>query len=292
MTLKGILPPVPTPFILGELALQKLIDNLIKWNTFDLAGYLVLGSNGEAVMLNEKEKLQVLEIARGSIPKTKIMMAGANADSTKENIVFINKAAEIGADCALVITPFYYKESMTQEILYRHFSRVADDAKIPILLYNVPQFTGVNLAAETVARLSEHPNIIGLKDSSGNMGLFADHVALVSEDFACFVGNAPTLLTALTLGAAGGILAVANVLPEECIHITKLFEQNRMDEARQLQFDINPIARAVTSKYGIGGLKAALDLTKYFGGEPRSPLMYPDEKIVDDIRRMMKDLKK
>ncbi|MBX7152874.1 dihydrodipicolinate synthase family protein [bacterium] len=288
MELKGILPPVPTPFINGDLVLRKLTDNLTKWNSFDLAGYLILGSNGEAVMLNDNEKFQVLETARTAIPKNKIMMAGANADSTKETITFINKAGEIGADCALVITPFYYKESMTQEILYQHFRRVADGVKIPILLYNVPQFTGVNLAAETVARLSDHPNIVGLKDSSGNMGLFADHVALVPKSFACFVGNAPTLLTALTLGAAGGILAVANVLPEECIQITKMFGQNRMDEARQLQFDINPIARAVTSKYGIGGLKAALDLIGFFGGDPRSPLMYPDEKIIDDIRVMMR----
>lgn len=292
MTLKGIVPPVPTPFVNNELELEKLADNLKKWNAYDLAGYLILGSNGEAVMLNEKEKLQVLEVSRAAIPKNKILMAGANADSTKETVAFINNAAGIGADCALVITPFYYKESMTQEILYRHFRRVADDVKIPILLYNVPQFTGVHLAAETVARLSEHPNIVGLKDSSGNMGLFADHMALVPKSFACFVGNAPTLLTALALGAAGGILAVANVLPGECIRIMNLFEQNRIDEARQLQFDINPVARAVTSKYGIGGLKAALDLIGFYGGEPRSPLMYPDEKVVNDLRGMLKEIKK
>lgn len=279
MNLNGILPPVPTPFLEDQIAPEKLKENITKWNKTDLAGYLILGSNGEAVMLNENEKRHIIETAREVIPKEKIMMVGAGYESTQETIRFVQVAAECGADCVLVITPSFFKSAITQEALYRHYIHVADAAKIGILLYSVPQFTGVSLQAGTVARLAEHPNIIGMKDSSGDLSLFADLIAFTPKDFAVFVGSAPVLLPALSLGAAGGILAVANVVPDACVRLFCLYHEGKIDKARAMQFNINPIAKAVTSQYGVAGLKAAMDLINYFGGDPRLPLLKVDDKV-------------
>lgn len=278
MNLKGILPPVPTPFIDDQIATEKLTENIQKWNATGLSGYLILGSNGEAVMLNESEKKQIIETARKAIPKEKIMMVGAGAESTIETIRFMRIVADCGADCALVITPSFFKSAVTQEALYQHYVRVADAAEIPILLYSVPQYTGVALQAPTVARLAEHPNIIGMKDSSGDMSLFADLVAFTPKDFAVFAGSAQVLLPALSLGAVGGILAVANVVPDSCVRLFQFFHTGKIEPARQIQFNLNPIAKAVTSQYGVAGLKAAMELVNYFGGNPRLPLLPVDDK--------------
>lgn len=283
MNLKGILPPVPTPFINDQIAPDKLKENISKWNKTDLAGYLILGSNGEAVMLNENEKRKIIESAREAIPKEKIMLVGAGNESTQETIRFVQIAAECGADCVLVITPSFFKSAITQETLYQHYIRVADASKIGVLLYSVPQFTGVSLQAGTVAKLAEHPNIIGMKDSSGDMSLFADLIAFTPKKFTVFVGSAPVLLPALSLGAAGGILAVANVVPETCTRLFRLYHEGKIDKAREIQFNINPIAKAVTSQYGVAGLKAAMELAGYFGGEPRMPLLKVDDKAKMEI---------
>jgi len=178
MKLRGVMPPITTPFEEGEVALGRLKENLQRWNQTDLAGYLVLGSNGEAVFLNEKEKLSVVEASREVIPSSKIMLVGTGMESTQQTIHFTNQVAKIGADFALVITPSYFKRSMRPQILYDHFISVAESSKIGILIYNVPQFTGVNMEPELVARLSEHPNIIGIKDSSGNVGQLSEIVHL------------------------------------------------------------------------------------------------------------------
>jgi 4-hydroxy-2-oxoglutarate aldolase len=209
MKLAGVMPPITTPFQDGKLALDQLKNNFKKWNKTGLSGYLVLGSNGEAVYLNEKERVKVIEASRDSIPSTKIMMVGTGMESTQETIRFTNQTANMGADCALVVTPSYFKGSMKPQILYEHFIASADASKIGILIYNVPQFTGINLEAEVVAKLSEHPNIIGIKDSSGNIDQLSEIIRLSRKGFAVFVGSAPVFYPALCVGAVGGILAVA-----------------------------------------------------------------------------------
>src|SRR3990172_4282072 len=166
MKLSGVMPPIATPFQDGKLASDILKSNFQKWNKTGLSGYLVLGSNGEAVYLNEKEKLKIIEASRESIPLSKIMLVGTGMESTQETIRFTNRAAGMGADCALVVTPSFFKGSMKPQILYDHFIAVAESCRIGILVYNVPQYTGINLQPELVARLSGHPNIIGIKDSS------------------------------------------------------------------------------------------------------------------------------
>jgi 4-hydroxy-2-oxoglutarate aldolase len=287
MKLSGVMPPITTPFQDGKLASDKLKNNFQKWNQTGLSGYLVLGSNGEAVYLNEKEKIKVIEISREFIPTSKIMLVGTGMESTQETILFTNQVAKMGADCALVVTPSYFKGSMKPQILYDHFIAVAESSKIGILIYNVPQFTGINLEPELVAKLSQHPNIIGIKDSSGNIGQLSEMIHLSKKGFAVFVGSAPVFFPALCVGAAGGILAVANVVPQECVQIQNLFNKEKMNEARALQSRLTPLAKAVTTKFGIGGLKVAMDLAGYFGGNPRSPLKRPGKEVEEELKRLL-----
>jgi len=292
MKLTGVLPPITTPFEHGKLASTKLKMNFQKWNQTGLSGYLVLGSNGEAVYLNEKEKIKVVEISRESIPTSKIMLVGTGMESTQETILFTNQMAKIGADCALVVTPSYFKGSMKPQILYDHFIAVAESSRIGILIYNVPQFTGINLDPEVVAKLSEHSNILGIKDSSGNIGQLSEIINLSQKGFAVFVGSAPVFYPALCIGAVGGILAVANVVPQECVQIQNLFDKGKMNEARLLQSRLTHLAKAVTTKYGIGGLKMAMDLAGYFGGNPRLPLKKPSKEVEEELKRLLLRLKK
>ena len=292
MKLSGVIPPITTPFQEGKLAPDKLRKNFQKWTKTGLSGLLVLGSNGEAVYLNEKEKLRVVEVSRESIPKSKIMMVGTGMESTQETIRFTHQVANMGADCALVVTPAYFKGSMKPQILYDHFIAVAESSQIGILIYNVPQFTGINLEPEVVAKLSHHPNIIGIKDSSGNIGQLSEIIHLSKKGFAVFVGSAPVFFPALCVGAVGGILAVAQVVPQGCIKIQDLFNKGKMDEARALQSQLTPLAKAVTTKYGIGGLKMAMDLVGYFGGAPRSPLKRPGREVEEELKRLLLQLKK
>jgi 4-hydroxy-2-oxoglutarate aldolase len=292
MKLSGVMPPIATPFQNGRLALDQLKKNFQRWNRTGLSGYLVLGSNGEAVYLNEKEKMRVIEVSRDSIPRSKIMMVGTGMESTQETIRFTHQAAMMGVDCALVVTPSYFKGSMKSQILYDHFASVAESSKIGILIYNVPQYTGINLEPEWVAKLSSHPNIFGIKDSSGNIQQLSEIISLSQKGFAVFVGSAPVFFPALCVGAVGGILAVANVVPQECVRIKNLFDEKKFDDARTLQNRLTPLAKAVTTKYGIGGLKIAMDLADFFGGAPRLPLKRPGRDVEEELRRLLRGLKK
>lgn len=292
MNLSGVLPPITTPFQDGEVALDRLKENFQKWNQTGLSGFLVLGSNGEAVYLNEKEKFKIIEVARKSIPASKTFMVGTGMESTRETIQFTNQAAQMGADCALVVTPSYFKASMKPQILHDHFVAVAESSKIGILLYNVTQFTGVNMEPELVAKLSEHPNILGIKDSTGNIGQLSEIVHLSRKGFAVFVGSAPVFFPALCVGAVGGVLAVANASPNECVKIYDLFKSGKFDEARKLQYRLTPFAKGVTTKYGIGGLKIGMDLTGYFGGDPRSPLKKHGQDVKEELKQLLLQLTK
>jgi 4-hydroxy-2-oxoglutarate aldolase len=287
MKLTGVMPPITTPFENGQVAVDRLKENFQKWNRTDLSGYLVLGSNGETVYLNEKEKLSVVETSREAIPSSKLMLVGTGMESTRETIRFSNQVAEMGVDYALLIAPSYFKGSMKPRILYDHFASVADSSKIEILLYNVPRFTGINMEPDLVARLSEHPNIVGVKDSSGNIGQLGEIVHLSQKGFAVFTGSAPVFFPALCVGAVGGILAVANAVPQEFCNIQALFHEGRLEEARQLQNRLTPLAKAVTVEHGIGGLKVAMDQAGYFGGEPRAPLQKPGKDVEEELRRLL-----
>ncbi len=214
-------------------------------------------------------------------------MAGTGQESTRETIRLTNLAADAGADCALIVTPNFYKGMMTFEALKRHYLAVADGVRIPVLIYNVPQFTGINLDAKLIETLSLHPNIVGIKDSSGNIGQLSDIIRTTPADFAVFVGSAPVFYPALCVGASGGILAVANVIPEVCVRLKTLFERGDHEEARELQFSMTPLARWVTAEHGIGGLKMAMTEMGYEGGAPRSPLFFPDEVHREALAKLL-----
>ncbi|MFH1033566.1 MAG: dihydrodipicolinate synthase family protein [Pseudomonadota bacterium] len=275
--LKGVLPPVATPFKDDELDLTALQTNLRAWNPGGLSGYLILGSNGETGYLSEHEKDQVLDAARQAIAPDKLFMAGTGCESTRETIRLTRRAAELGADCALVLTPAYYKGQMTEEALAAHYAKVAEASPVPILLYNVPQFTGVNMAPGLVSRLSGHANIAGIKDSSGNITQLTEIIRLSGPEFAVFVGSAPVFFPALCVGAAGGILAVANVVPELCVEIQRRQEAGDQAGALALQQALNPLAALVTTGLGVGGLKLAMDKRGFQGGQVRSPLIMPND---------------
>jgi 4-hydroxy-2-oxoglutarate aldolase len=291
MELAGVMPPIATPFEGGDVALDRLRKNFQIWNETDLSGYLVLGSNGETAYLNDKERLSVVETSREAIPPSKLMLVGTGMESTQETIRFTNRVAQMGADYALVITPSYFKGSMTPQILHDHFISIADSSRIGVLLYNVPKFTGINMEPDLVARLSEHPNIVGLKDSSGHIGQLSEIVHLSRKGFAVFTGSAPVLFSALCIGAVGGIVAVANVIPQESSKIQALFNEGNIDEARDLQNRVTPLAKAVTVTYGIGGLKVAMDLAGYFGGNPRPPLQRPGKEAEEELRQLLLQIK-
>jgi 4-hydroxy-2-oxoglutarate aldolase len=291
MKLQGIMPPITTPFHGEAVAYDRLRENFQRWNRTKLSGYLVLGSNGEAVYLTETEKIKVLEVSREAIPKEKIMLVGTGMESTSETIRFTNEAARLGADLALVVTPAYFKGSMTPQVLYDHFVAVAETARIPVLLYNVPQFTGINMEPPLVAGLSQHPNIIGIKDSSGNIDQLSQIIHQSTKAFNVFVGSAPVLFPALCVGASGGILAVANLLPELCTRIVDLHNEGKYTEAKELQNQLTPMAKAVTATYGISGLKAAMDMVGYYGGEPRAPLKKVGLETEGNLKGLLDGLK-
>lgn len=276
LKLRGVVPPVATPFDKDEnLDLKALRRNIEAWNATDLGGYLVLGSNGESGNLDEKEREATIAAAAEVRSADKFLMIGTGLESTRHTIAYTRRAAELGADCALVLTPCYYKPQMTPAALEAHFQKVAEAVTIPILVYNVPQFTGINVPAATVARLSQHPNIVGVKDSSGNIGQLSDIVRLSTPDFATFVGSGVTFYPALCVGAVGGILAIANVFPQMCTAIQSAFAAGDHARALLLQQRLITFGVQVTSGLGVPGLKHAMNLVGYQGGIARSPLLHP-----------------
>jgi 4-hydroxy-2-oxoglutarate aldolase len=271
--LNGIFPPVTTPFIEDKVAYDKLVANVEKYGRTGLKGIVVLGSNGEYVNLSEEEKRKVVETVVQSTPDHMAVIVGTGCESTRETLRLTADCAALGAHAALVVTPHYFGGKMSDTALIKHFTTVADSSPIPILLYNVPQFTHVNLTVNVVADLSGHPNIIGVKDSTGNVIQLGEFLHQVDTDFSILVGTASALYGALTMGCVGGVLALANVTPETCVNIHGLIQEGDFKAALQIQLKMIPVNKAITTVYGIAGLKTALDLLGYFGGEPRAPLL-------------------
>lgn len=290
--LRGVLLPIPTPFdSAGEVDLQALRANIGKWNTTGIGGYVILGSTGERVHLDERECLEVIVAAREQVPTRKDgfpFIVGAGRQSTIGTVREIKRvAAAVAVDAFLVITPHFYRPSISQESLLKHYERVADESPVPLILYSMPALTGIKIEAETTARLSEHENIIGIKDSSADVDRLRETVKLVRKEFAVLTGNGTVLCEALTAGACGGILAVACVAPALCIAISCAVDSGETETAARLQSKLTPLAQAVTTRFGIGGLKVALDIRDYIGGAVRAPLAVPDDEVVEEIRRCL-----
>src|SRR6266436_9156190 len=290
INLRGLLLPVTTPFSSGEeLDTEGLAVNLERWNNSGIVGYVILGSTGERVSLDESEYLQVIESARRAVPETLTFVAGAGQQSTRGTIKEVERATTAGAEAVLVITPSFYKSAITQEALVKHYQAVADAARVPVILYSMPDLTGIKIEPETAARLSEHKNIIGMKDSSAEVAKFAETVQSVPKDFAVMIGNGTVLCEALQAGAEGGVLAVGCASPELCIEIYRAVHAGEIDRASTLQEKLTPLARAVTKTYGIGGLKTAMDMAGYVGGAVRKPLQLPDETARGEIETLLRE---
>jgi 4-hydroxy-2-oxoglutarate aldolase len=286
--LRGILLPFPTPFDEDQrVQTYALRSNIEKWTGVD--GYVALGSTGERAHLDERECLEVIEAAREVVPERMAFVVGAGQQGTRATAYEVRRFAAAGADAVLVITPHFYRGAMTQDALAGHYVAVADAATVPVILYSMPEFTGVTLAPETVARLSEHENIIGIKDSSGDLINLTETLRLVPEDFAVMTGNGALLYAALGAGATGAILAVGCVAPRLCVDIYRAVEEGDDRRAREMQRRLTPLARAVTVRYGIGGLKAALDLLGFAGGEVRAPLKGVSEDARREIARLLEE---
>ncbi|MBN1937170.1 MAG: dihydrodipicolinate synthase family protein [Anaerolineae bacterium] len=286
--LRGVFPPIPTPFdAAGQVDHGALAENLARWNAHALSGYAILGSNGEAAYLDETEKIEVLKTARQAIPANKLLIAGTGCESTRATIALTKQAADIGADVALAITPHFFGAQMTPDSLVAHYNAVADASSLPVLLYNVPKFTHVDMDAATVARAAAHPNIIGIKDSSGNINKLADIVRLTGDDFQVLAGSAGFFFAALTLGAVGGVLALANVAPQQAIDILTLVQSGRWAEAAELQRRMLPVDAAITARFGVAGLKAALDMLGFVGGAVRLPLLDLNQADRDRLREVL-----
>ncbi len=290
LRLNGIMPPLTTPFSVdGSLDLGALRANVARYNETGLAGYVALGSNGEAVHLSTPERALVIETIKQSAASGHTIIGGVNELSTGAAIEATRAAAGAGAEAALVITPYFYKSSMTAAALTRFYSDVADQSPIPVLIYNVPQNTGVVIDSAAIDSLAGHQNIIGVKDSSGNMAAISETIRRTPSSFSVMTGNGGILYPSLMMGARGAVLAVACAAPRACVELHEAVRSNDHPRARELQNRLAPLSHAVTAQFGVAGLKAAMEMTGLLGGEPRAPLTRASEADRDKIKTVMRE---
>lgn len=293
MKLQGIFPALTTCFDHnGEIYKTKVLHNIDKLNRVGLTGYTVCGSTAETPLLSSTERLQIMELVKSAAAPGKILIAGVGTESVHETVEMANRAAEIGYDVALVLTPFYYRTQMHRpETQALYFRAVADRSKLPILIYNIPQVTGYHVPPETLAELSQHPNIIGMKDSSGNMDKLRETVKLVKPDFQILCGAGGAFYEGFQIGASGAILAIANPLPYVCVTIWEAFRTRQDEAGKDWQERILPAAKLIAAKHGIPGLKYAMDLNGYYGGPPRLPFVVPSPEAKTELETVFDGLK-
>ncbi len=274
MEFHGIFPALTTPYEAnGEVSVGGLKENIRRYNKTGLSGYVVLGSTGESVLLGREEGGTVLAAVKEVAAPDKLLIAGTGAESTAETIARTKRAAALGYQAALVKTPYYYKPSYRPENYIRHFRAVADASPIPVLLYSVPIFTGVTLETPEILALAEHPNIAGIKDSSGSIQRIGEVVSAAPAKFNVLTGGAAVVYPALAVGATGAILALASALPEKLVALYDLFNQGKHAQAKELQLTLAGASKRIMTENGIAGLKYAMDLRGFHGGVPRLPLL-------------------
>ena len=284
LNLNGIIAALPTPFGYdGEVDREQLRRNVEKWNLTDLHGYLILGSTGEFTHLTADEKQVVIETVRGAMSYDKLLLVGTGELSTRQTVEMTRRAHDHGADGAVIITPFYYKKILFDEHHIAHYERIADSAPIPTMIYMIPQFAGVSLMPETIAHLAEHPNIIGLKESSGDLPAMKDLFReLKTSEFNVLVGSPAILHQALETGCSGAVLAIGCLAPNTSCAVRRYWQEGKYEKANELQTKLAKLARFTTAN-GVGHLKAALDLTGYYGFMSRSPLPNPTDEERKEI---------
>jgi 4-hydroxy-2-oxoglutarate aldolase len=286
--LSGVFAPISTPFDDGEeVDYAALAFNVERYAATDLLGYLALGSNGENRSLTEEEKLRVLELIIRHKRSGQVVMAGATYDAQRDTERFLRCAADMGADFGLVLSPGYFRKQMTDDVLFRYFSTVADGSPIPVILYNAPGFCGVTLSPALVGRLAAHPNIVGMKDSASS-GV-ENFLAFESDDFHVLAGSANFLFRAMMDGSVGGTVSLANSMPSLALELFRCGQAK--DEARgvPLQERVTRINQAISGPYGPSGVKAAMTLSGFKGGIPRRPLLPLTDAQMEAMRSMLQN---
>ncbi len=289
ISLSGIFPPIPTPFQVDEeIAFDRLQFNLERWSQEPLSGYVVGGSNGEFVFLTLDERVEVVRQARRVAPRDRLVIAGSGLESARQTIDLTRRMAQAGADVALIVTPNYYKACMNVAALVHYYRQVAEASPLPVMIYSVPANTGLDMPAQAVIQLAQHPNIIGIKDSGGDVtkiGLMAHETR--DADFQIVAGSAGFFLGALSVGAVGCVPALGNIAGAKLAELLKAFQHGDVDTARAIQRPLIEANMAVTSRFGVPGLKAAMDMLGYYGGPVRSPLMPLANDEQETLRRIL-----
>ncbi len=282
-SLSGIFAPITTPFLNEKVVIGRLKENIRKYRPTSLSGFLVLGSNGENKSLTENEKLNILEAVLEEKADHQVVMAGTGFESTSQTIAFSKKAAELGADFVSLLTPSYFKKSLTDESMIRYYSDVADVISIPVLVYNAPGFTGMTITPKAIKVISKHPNIVGMKDtSSANIGRYLE---VSGDDFHVLAGTINTLFIGLALGASGGVVSLANAFPQACCDLFQKVIDGDFEAARKLHYTLNRLNHSVSGAFGVAGVKFAMEVAGYFGGPPRLPLL----PLNDDGKQRIRD---
>lgn len=281
--ISGIFAPINTPFRNEEVAIDHLRENMRKYKETPLNGFLVLGSNGENKSLTEDEKVQILEVVLEEKAEHQLVMAGAGYESTRQTIAASKKAVELGADFVSLVSPAYFKKSLTDDALISYYSDVAEALTIPVLAYNAPGFTGITISPKVIETISRHPNIAGMKDTSP--GGMAGYLEVCGDDFDVLSGTINTLFLGLALGASGGVVSLANAFPHPCCELYKKFKNGDVEGARKLHSKLFTLNKSVSGKFGVAGVKYATEVAGYFGGPPRLPLLplkEADKKLIKD----------
>jgi 4-hydroxy-2-oxoglutarate aldolase len=288
VSLRGVFTPIVTSFDeSGAVAHDKMAENLQRWNQTGLKGYVVLGSNGEWVLLDERERREVLKTARAAIGRDKLFIAGAAAESTGQTIALTEEAATIGADAAIIVNPSYYRVQMTPAVLLDYYTAVADRSPVPVVIYNLPPATGIDLPADLLVELSRHESIVGVKDTGGDIAKMGDVLRRADPSFQVLAGSAGFFYPAQAMGVSGGVLALGNIAPDESVALFDLFHSGQIDAGRDLHLRMLPVNAAVTSRFGVPGLKAAMDMLGYYGGPPRPPLRPLAEQRTHELRAIL-----
>jgi 4-hydroxy-2-oxoglutarate aldolase len=287
MLFDGVLPPLPTPFTDDAIDTKPLPFTIGALVAGGVRGVLAMGSNGEAAYVSQDEADRLVEAVRECLPADRTLLVGTGRDSTVATIEACRRAAALGADAVLVRPPTAFVSLMTEPALDAHYRAVADASPVPVMLYNQPAAFGVSLQAPFVARLSTHPNVCGIKESSGLVGLVGEHVHGLPAGAAVVTGVASTMYASLLVGATGLIVAVGNVVPALCVRLYDLVKAGALDEALRLQHAITPLGHAVTARFGVPGLKAAMTLAGHMDTAPRRPLLPASAEAVEAIRALM-----
>lgn len=287
---EGVIAALTTPFKEERIAPDKLKQNISKYNETDLTGYVITGSTGEGPYLSDQECITLVETAKKYSSQDKIIIAGTARESAENTVELTNRAANVGADSALICTPHYYKSKMTHDSLKKYYLSVAEKSRIPIIIYNIPQNTGVSVDKKLIITLLKHPQILGLKDSSGNLTFFEEVFPHLDPESSFLLGAGSLFFPGMIMGVNGGILRLACIVPELCTQLYGYCKEKKWEKARKLQLDLVPLNQAVTRDYGIAATKYALDLVGYYGGLCRLPLLSPSPAVKNEIKNKLKKL--